>query len=56
MQQTASDMNYTCVCVAGFVAIEIVWWFIAGRKYSEKMQKATAGEEKVVVRVQDKEG
>lgn len=33
-------MNYTCVCVGGFLIIELLWWAVAGRAYSESMQKA----------------
>lgn len=36
----ASSMNYTCACVGGFLLIELVWWIIAGRKYSRTMKKA----------------
>lgn len=37
---TASNMNYTCACVGGFLVIEIIWWFVSGRKYSRTMKKA----------------
>ncbi|KAF9894316.1 hypothetical protein FE257_007819 [Aspergillus nanangensis] len=40
MPVTASNMNYTCVCVGGFLLIELVWWFAAGKRYSRSMQKA----------------
>lgn len=36
----ASNMNYTCACVGGFLIIELLWWFIAGKEYSQTMQKA----------------
>lgn len=38
-------MNYTCVCVGGFLFIELVWWIVAGKKYSESMQKAREEEQ-----------
>ncbi|RAL03617.1 putative choline transporter Hnm1 [Aspergillus ibericus CBS 121593] len=37
---TASNMNYTCVCVGGFLLLELIWWIVAGEKYSRGMQKA----------------
>ncbi|KAL1985722.1 hypothetical protein VTN96DRAFT_7470 [Rasamsonia emersonii] len=40
MPVTAQNMNYTCVCVGGFLIIELLWWAVAGRAYSESMQKA----------------
>lgn len=36
----AQNMNYTCVCVGGFLIVELVWWLVAGKAYSESMQKA----------------
>lgn len=33
-------MNYTCVCVGGFVILELLWWFVAGERYSMSMRKA----------------
>jgi len=33
-------MNYTCVVIGGFLAIEIIWWIIAGKKYSRTVQRA----------------
>ncbi|GAD94154.1 amino acid permease, putative [Paecilomyces variotii No. 5] len=39
MPVTASNMNYTCACVGGFVVIELFWWMIAGRRYTRSMQK-----------------
>ncbi|KAJ5664675.1 hypothetical protein N7462_011488 [Penicillium macrosclerotiorum] len=40
MPATASNMNYTCVVVGGFLLIELVWWIIAGKKYSQTVQRA----------------
>ncbi|PLN82880.1 putative amino acid permease [Aspergillus taichungensis] len=37
---SASNMNYTCVCVGGFVILELLWWFVAGERYSMSMRKA----------------
>ncbi|GIK07391.1 hypothetical protein Aspvir_003054 [Aspergillus viridinutans] len=42
---TASNMNYTCACVGGFLLIELLWWFVAGKKYSKNMQKAREEEQ-----------
>ncbi|PYI35045.1 amino acid permease [Aspergillus indologenus CBS 114.80] len=39
MPVTVSNMNYTCVCVGGFLFLELLWWLIAGKKYSKHMQK-----------------
>ncbi|GLA25508.1 hypothetical protein AnigIFM63326_002248 [Aspergillus niger] len=39
MPVTASNMNYTCVCVGGFLLLELLWWIVAGKKYSRRMQK-----------------
>ncbi|CAG8008124.1 unnamed protein product [Penicillium olsonii] len=36
----ASNMNYTCVVVGGFLIIELVWWIIAGKQYSVTVQRA----------------
>ena len=33
-------MNYTCVIVGGFLIIEVVWWFVAGQRYTRNMAKA----------------
>lgn len=33
-------MNYTCVVVGGFLLIELGWWIIAGKRYSETVQRA----------------
>jgi choline transport protein len=38
-------MNYTCVCVGGFLLIELAWWVVAGKKYSKNMQKAREEEQ-----------
>ncbi|KAJ5802155.1 uncharacterized protein N7503_004605 [Penicillium pulvis] len=40
MPATVSNMNYTCVVVGGFLIIELVWWIIAGKKYSQTVQRA----------------
>ncbi|RLM00748.1 hypothetical protein CFD26_108657 [Aspergillus turcosus] len=45
MPVTASNMNYTCVCVGGFLLIELLWWMVAGKKYSKNMQKAREEEQ-----------
>ncbi|KAJ5818165.1 hypothetical protein N7474_003756 [Penicillium riverlandense] len=37
---TASNMNYTCAVVGGFLIIELAWWLIAGKKYSRTVQRA----------------
>jgi choline transport protein len=37
---TASNMNYTCAVVGGFLLIELAWWLIAGKKYSRTVQRA----------------
>lgn len=33
-------MNYTCVVIGGFLLIELAWWIIAGKKYSQTVQRA----------------
>jgi choline transport protein len=33
-------MNYTCLIVGGFILLETLWWFKAGKKYTAKMSKA----------------
>lgn len=40
MPTTASNMNYTCVVVGGFLMIELAWWLIAGKRYSVTVQRA----------------
>ncbi|KAJ5936177.1 hypothetical protein N7454_005475 [Penicillium verhagenii] len=40
MPATVSNMNYTCVVVGGFLIIELGWWLIAGKKYSQTVQRA----------------
>ncbi|OQD73850.1 hypothetical protein PENDEC_c013G06282 [Penicillium decumbens] len=40
MPATASNMNYTRVVIGGFLAIELIWWIIAGKKYSRTVQRA----------------
>ncbi|KAE8140996.1 amino acid/polyamine transporter I [Aspergillus pseudotamarii] len=54
MPVKASNMNYTCVCVGGFIIIELMWWLIAGRRYSKTVQKAREEENNVTVRVDSK--
>jgi choline transport protein len=38
-------MNYTCACVGGFIIIELMWWFVAGKRYSQNMKKAREEEQ-----------
>ncbi|KAB8077868.1 amino acid transporter [Aspergillus leporis] len=45
MPVTASNMNYTCACVGGFIIIELMWWFVAGKRYSQNMKKAREEEQ-----------
>ncbi|KAJ5898701.1 hypothetical protein N7504_008989 [Penicillium tannophilum] len=40
MPATVSNMNYTCVVVGGCLIIELAWWIIAGKKYSQTVQRA----------------
>ncbi|KAJ5641753.1 hypothetical protein N7490_005753 [Penicillium lividum] len=40
MPATVANMNYTCVVVGGFLIIELIWWIIAGKKYSQTVQRA----------------
>ncbi|PWY71045.1 amino acid transporter, partial [Aspergillus sclerotioniger CBS 115572] len=40
MPVTTSNMNYTCVCVGGFLLLELIWWIVAGKTYSRRMQNA----------------
>ncbi|CAG8908874.1 unnamed protein product [Penicillium egyptiacum] len=40
MPVTVSNMNYTCVVVGGFLSIELAWWLIAGKRYSDTVQRA----------------
>ncbi|KAJ6134450.1 hypothetical protein N7523_000772 [Penicillium sp. IBT 18751x] len=40
MPATSSNMNYTCVVIGGFLLIELAWWLIAGKKYSQTVQRA----------------
>lgn len=50
-----SNMNYTCVVVGGFLIIELVWWIIAGKKYSQTVQRAREEHDTaMVVQEQDK--
>jgi hypothetical protein len=37
---SVSNMNYTCVVVGGFLTVELVWWLIAGKRYSATVQRA----------------
>ncbi|KAJ9314202.1 hypothetical protein DTO271D3_5431 [Paecilomyces variotii] len=39
MPVTASNMNYTCACVGGFMIIELFWWLVAGKRYTRSMRK-----------------
>ncbi|KAB2574702.1 Amino acid/polyamine transporter I [Lasiodiplodia theobromae] len=41
---TAENMNYTCVCVGGIGIIALTWWFVAGKRFTEKMAKAKEDE------------
>ncbi|KAJ5528088.1 hypothetical protein N7513_012247 [Penicillium frequentans] len=55
MPATVSNMNYTCVVVGGFLIIELVWWIIAGKKYSQTVQRAREEHDTaMVVQEQDK--
>lgn len=51
-------MNYTCACVGGFLLIELMWWLVAGKRYSQSMQKAREEEQNaaraVIVHAEDK--
>ncbi|KAJ5085485.1 hypothetical protein N7532_010256 [Penicillium argentinense] len=40
MPVTVPNMNYTCVVVGGFIIIELLWWLVAGKKYSQTVQRA----------------
>ena len=40
MRLIESNMNYTCACVGGFLVLELMWWLVAGKRYSKSMQKA----------------
>lgn len=55
---SASNMNYTCACVGGFLLIELMWWLVAGKRYSQSMQKAREEEQNaaraVIVHAEDK--
>lgn len=42
-------MNYTCVVVGGFLIFEFAWWLIAGKKYSETVQRAKEEHETAVI-------
>ena len=42
-------MNYTCVCVGGFLLLELLWWIVAGKKYSRRMQKVREEEKHGVI-------
>lgn len=46
-QYSASNMNYTCVVIGGFLLIELAWWIIAGKKYSQTVQRAREEEQSV---------
>ncbi|KAJ6006654.1 hypothetical protein N7451_004598 [Penicillium sp. IBT 35674x] len=49
MPATVSNMNYTCVVVGGFLIIELVWWIIAGKKYSQTVQRAREEQDTTMV-------
>ena len=51
--QEASNMNYTCVVVGGFLIIELVWWLVAGARYSATVQRAREEETSETVVVGD---
>ena len=36
----AVNMNYTCLIVGGFILLETLWWFKAGKEYTARMLKA----------------
>ncbi|RHZ61133.1 putative choline transporter Hnm1 [Aspergillus thermomutatus] len=42
---TASNMNYARVCVGEFLLIELLWWVVAGKKYSKSLQNAREEEQ-----------
>ncbi|KAJ5626151.1 hypothetical protein N7510_002460 [Penicillium lagena] len=52
---TASNMNYTCAVVGGFLLIELSWWLIAGKKYSKTVQRAREEEQDSSVIVDGKD-
>ncbi|KAL5361733.1 amino acid/polyamine transporter I [Aspergillus floccosus] len=56
MPVTVSNMNYTCVCVGGFLIIELLWWVVAGKKYAKSMQKAKEEQNQAVVVAEGKNG
>ncbi|KAJ5622402.1 hypothetical protein N7528_005634 [Penicillium herquei] len=55
MPATAANMNYTCVVVGGFLIIELGWWLIAGKKYSETVQRAREEHDTTLI-VNDEQG
>lgn len=38
-------MNYTCVCVGGFLVIAMLWWIIAGKRYTANMRRVREEEQ-----------
>lgn len=49
-------MNYTCVVVGGFFIIELGWWIIAGKRYSQTVQRAHEEEHHAAMIVGEAEG
>lgn len=49
-------MNYTCAVVGGFLLIELAWWLIAGKKYSQTVQRAREEEQNTATIVDRGEG
>lgn len=41
---SAENMNYTCVCVGGIGCIALTWWFVAGKRFTQLMEKAKEDE------------
>lgn len=48
-------MNYTCVVVGGMLLFELAWWFYAGKKYSETVQRAREEEGNPAIIAHEKE-
>lgn len=45
MPVTPQNMNYTCVCVGGFLVIAMIWWVIAGKRYTANMRRVREEEQ-----------
>lgn len=45
MPVTPQNMNYTCVCVGGFLVIAMLWWIIAGKRYTANMRRVREEEQ-----------